>query len=80
MADLTENDINAALTAQPPAQPVLPASQEKPPLRKHIEQLQQDMYTGEGILPKLLAGAAMVPSAISSIKMRQLPTIQVPLS
>jgi len=68
MADLTVNDINAALA---------PTPQDKPPLRQHIEQFQQNLATGEGILPKVIAGAAMLPAAVSSLKMREMPTIKV---
>ena len=69
-APLTQQDIDATLSE---------GNREKTKTRQRIEKIKEDIATGQGVLPKVLGGAMIIPKAISNLKPREIPTKHVTL-
>ncbi len=69
-APLTTTDIDAALRAP---------SDEKSETRKRIDETKEKFMRGEGVLPKVVGGAAAVPALLSNLKSKEVKTTQIPL-
>ena len=69
---LTPLDIDAALNAPQ-------YSTEKSKSRERIDQHINDFSNGQGTLATIAGGAMAIPAALSTIKMKEIPTREIPL-